>query len=138
MSKTNICIRYCLKLEIRAFVGINKFTEINWLPTKERFEQCICIITFKFFRNMSLEYVSELYQPIHHGYNTRMSKCKLQLQYRNSNYGQKTISFLGPRLWNKLPAAVKSSANVNTFKHEIENLFLSQLQKKENDIFTYY
>ena len=86
---------------------------------------------------MSPEYVSELYQPIHHGHNTVMSKHKLHLPYRNSNYGQKTISFLGPRLWNNLTAGVRSSTNVNTFEHEIKKLFFSQLQKKENDIFTY-
>ena len=71
---------------------------------------------------MSPEYVSELYQPTHHGHNTRMPMYKLRLSYRNSNYGQKIISFLGPKLWNNLPAAVKSCTNVNTFKVRVGSM----------------
>ena len=48
----NKCIRYCLKLDNRAHIGANEFKEINWLPTKERVSQCICVNVFKFFNNM--------------------------------------------------------------------------------------
>ena len=50
-----------------------------------------------------------------------------------TSYGQKTISFLGPKLSNNflMPAAVKFSTIVNTFKHEIKKLFFSQLQKRK-------
>ena len=43
----NKCIRYCLKLDNRAHIGANEFKEINWLPTKERVSQCICVNVFK-------------------------------------------------------------------------------------------
>ena len=57
----NKCIRFCLKLKNRDHVGVKEFREINWLPTKERFEQCVCANIFKFFNNMSPAYTSELY-----------------------------------------------------------------------------
>ena len=34
----NKCIRFCLNLNNRAHIGIKEFTNINWLPTKERFD----------------------------------------------------------------------------------------------------
>ena len=34
-------------------MGVKEFREINWLPTKERFERCVCANIFKFFNNMS-------------------------------------------------------------------------------------
>ena len=61
----NKCIRYCLKLDNRAFIGADEFKEINWLPAKERVSQCICLNIFKFFNNMAPDYTSEIFQPSH-------------------------------------------------------------------------
>ena len=47
-TSQNKCIRYCLNLDNRAHVGIDEFIKINWLPTKERVAQCICVNIFKF------------------------------------------------------------------------------------------
>ena len=115
-------------------MGVKEFREINWLLTKERFEQCVRANIFEFFKNMSPTYTSELYQPFNHGHNTRRSNCRQQLPYRNTSYGHK-VSFLGPKLWNNLPAKIKSSSNINTFKHDIKKLFFKELRKKEDSVF---
>ena len=39
----NKCIRFCLFLGNRTHIGVNEFRKINWLPTRERFEQCVCV-----------------------------------------------------------------------------------------------
>ena len=93
---------------------------------------------FKFFNNMSPAYTSELYQPFNHGHNTRRSNCRLQLPHRNTSYGHKALSFSGPKLWNNLPANIKSSSNINTFKHDIKKLFFKELQKKDDSVYFYY
>ena len=85
-------------------MGVKEFREINWLPAKEIFEQCVCANIFKFVNNMSRAYTSELNQRFNHGHNARRSNCRLQLPYRNTSYGHKALSFLGPKLWNNLPA----------------------------------
>ena len=99
-------------------MGVKEFSEINWLPTKERFEQCVCANIFTFFNNMSPIYTSELYQSFNHGQNKRRSNCRLQLSHRNTSHGHKALSFLGPNLWNNLPADIKSTSNINTFKQK--------------------
>ena len=128
----------CLKLNNRDHVGVKEFREINWLPTKERFEQCVCANIFKFFKNMSTTYTSELYQPSNHGHNTRRSNCRPQLPYKNTSYGHEALSFLGPKLWNNLLAKIKSNSNISTFKHDIKKLYFKELQKKEDSVYFYY
>ena len=59
----NKCIRYCLKLDNRSHVGIAEFKKLNWLPTKKRVYQCVCVNIFKFFNDMSPEYTSEIFRP---------------------------------------------------------------------------
>ena len=134
----NKCIRYCLKLDNRSHVGFDEFKKLNWLPTKERVFQCICVNIFKFFNDMSLEYTSEIFHPSHRRHNTRASTLMLDLPFRKSCFGQKTLSYLGPKTWNTLPAEIKLRKNVNTFKHDIKKLFFEKLQKDTDDIFIYY
>ena len=52
----NKCIRFCLNLNNRAHIGIKEFKDINWLSTKERFEQCTATNVFKFFDNSAPSY----------------------------------------------------------------------------------
>ena len=56
-TSQNKCIRYCLDLDNRAHVGIDKFVKINWLPPKEGVAQCICVNIFKFFNKMAPQYM---------------------------------------------------------------------------------
>ena len=119
----NKCIRYCLKLDNRAHIGANEFKEINWLP---------------FFNNMAPDYTSEIFHPSHSRHNTRMYTYKLDLPFRKSVYSQKTLSYLGPKTWNSLPAQIKLCKNVNSFKHDIRNLYFKRLQKSDDSIFMYY
>ena len=137
-TSQNKCIRYCLNLDNRAHVGIDEFIKINWLPTKERVAQCICVNIFKFFNKMSPQYMSEIFHPSHSRYNTRMATLKLNLPFRQSCLGQKTISYLGPNTWNNLAAETKLRRSVNTFKHDIKKLFFEKLKKQNDDIFFYY
>ena len=134
----NKCIRYCLNLDNKAHVGTNEFLKINWLPTKKRVEQCICVNVFKFFNQMSPQYTAEIFHPSSSVHNTRRAMRKLDLPFRKSCIGQKTLSYIGPKTWSNLPAQIKLSKSVNTFKHNIKKSFFDDLQKQNDDIFFYY
>ena len=45
----NKCIRFYLNLKNTAHVGATEFKAINWLPTKNRMDQCVCVNVMKFF-----------------------------------------------------------------------------------------
>ena len=87
----NKCIRYCLNLDNKAHIGTNEFLKINWLPTKKRVEQCICVNVFKFFNQMSPQYTAEIFHPSSSVHNTRRAMQKLDLPFRKSCIGQKTL-----------------------------------------------
>ena len=73
------CIRYCLRLDNTSHVGVVEFLKLNWLPTKERVYQCICISIFKFFNDMSPEYTSEVFRSSYSRHNTHTSTFMLDV-----------------------------------------------------------
>jgi len=133
----NKCIRLCLNLGNRTHIGINMFKVINWLPTQKRFEQCLCTSIFKFFIGMAPTYISEMYFPVKQSLYTRRSLNKLCLPNKNTTRGIKTLSYIGPRIWNNLSIFLKSAPNINIFKHRLKDSFFENLTKKEENIYHY-
>ena len=134
----NKCVRFCLNLNNRAHIGVREFKNINWLPTKERFEQCTATSVFKFFNNSAPSYMSEMFLPVGQSRVTRRSKNKLNQPFRKSNKGQNGLSYLGPKIWNNLHSDLKSAESVNSFKHKIKNNFFKDLQNREDNPYEYY
>ena len=87
---------------------------------------------------MSPQYTAEIYHLSSSVHNTRRAMQKLDLPFRKSSIGQETFSYIGPKTWNNLPAQIKRSKNVNTFKHDIKKSFFDDLQKQNDDIFFCY
>ena len=135
----NKCVRFCLNLNNRDHIGLTEFEKINWLPINDRFEQCISSTTFKFFNNRSPAYMNDVFKPAGHPItNTRASFLKLIQPLRNTNYGQKTLSYLAPNIWNSLPVSLKATEGLNTYKHKIKKHFLNRMKNNESDIYSYF
>ena len=134
----NKCIRFCLDMGNRDNIGVDEFKKINWLPTKEHFEQCLHVNIYIFFNKMAPIYFDEMYYPAVQGKKTRFSFQKLTLPSRCTNRGLCTLGNLGPRLWNGLRSDLKLSRSVNTFKHKVNDTYFSQLQKEEDSPYIYY
>ena len=113
----NKCIRFYLNLKNTAHIGATEFKAINWLPTKNRMDQCVCVNVMKFFNGTAPAYSTEIFHPANQGRITQRSKFKLEFPFRKSTSGQKCLSYLGPKIWNSLPSDLKSANNPNTFKH---------------------
>ena len=122
----------------REHIEFKEFNKINWLPTKERFEQCVLVNIYTFFSKLAPKYFSEMYHPFVQCYNTRSSYQKLKIPFRKTNRGQHTLSYLGPKLWNGLPEEVKLSTSANNFKHKLKTNFFNELQRKEASPTIYY
>ena len=97
-TSQNKCIRFCLQLGNRSHIGASEFVKINWLPVKERFHQCVCSMVFKYFHNLSAEYMSELFFPFDQGTQTRNSAFKLIQPFRKTKMGQMGLSYIGPSI----------------------------------------
>ena len=134
----NKCIRFCLDLGNRAHIGVNEFKDIKWLPTKERYQQCVCVKTYKFFNGFAPPYMSDIFHPMTRRQMTRTGAFKLHQPNSNLVIGQKTLSFIGPRLWNNLSSHLKLAASTNAFKHRLKDEYFDGLTKTEDDIYIYY
>ena len=92
------------------------FRLVNWLPTRNRVDQCMNNITFKFFNNTCPYYLKEVFEFAPHcRIDTRNNFPKPKIPFRKTNTGQKAFSFVGPSLWNSLPELIKKTDNLNTF-----------------------
>ena len=132
----NKCIRFCLKLGKRSHVVAMEFNRLNWLPVKERFKQCLCINTFKFFIDMCPLYLRDVFHPVDQSLiATRKSVLKLSQPLRQTNYGQRTISYLAPKNWNDLPDYIKLLENTNLFKHKAKEHFFQKLKHQNNNVY---
>ena len=100
--------------------------EINCLPTKERVEQRVTTNIFKYWKGTSPFYVNKLFVPSRNVYQTR-SHMALGIPLRKSNLGQKSISFMGPSISNKLRNNLKILDTAASFTHNYKNLVLKRL-----------
>ena len=116
-----------------------EFKEINWLPVRARFEQNVRTHIFKQQNNLAPNYIVAIFPSAdQYKIKTWSSSYKLILPHCNRVSGHRTISFPGPKLWNKLPIDTKLSKNSNSFKHKVKLHFFEVLVKENDDFFVYY
>ena len=119
----NKCIRFCLNMPARSHISHEEFKNINWLPTKDRVDQCIALNVFKYWSKTAPSYVDDLYTPSFNTYNTRRSQMALDIPLKKTSLGQKGMSYLGPSIWNKLSISLKSNISASSFTHNFKNIY---------------
>ena len=125
----NKCIWYCLQLDKMTHISKNKFETLNWLPVKDRFNQSINSIVFKYFTKQCSSYLNEVFEwACPNNLRTRNSYLALICPFRKTNMGQDALSLSGPSLWNKTPEVHKKTNSINIFKHNFEKYYLTQLK----------
>ena len=81
--------------------------------------------------------MSDIYEKTNIYHNTRKSTEMLNIPTKNTNLGQQSLSYIGPKFWNTLPSKIKNSTSSNSFKHALKEEYFNQLQEAENDLFSY-
>ena len=127
----NKCISFCVNMENRAHIGIEEFKKINWLPTRERFEQCVCVGTYKFCNNIAPAYMTDIYtKNSNNQYSTHEGMHRMNLPSRNIDIIHKGLTYIGHSLWNSLSPHIKSSETWNSFKHKIKEDLFQNFEEK--------
>ena len=104
----NKCIWFCLRLEKIQHISLARFISINWMPTKESVKQCINAITFKFVIKNCPFCLNEIFEFALHCRTDRRNRfAKLKNPFRKTNRRHKSLSYIGPSLWNNLPEIIK-------------------------------
>ena len=93
----NKCMRFCLQLDKMSTISHKEFKHLNWLPVINGFEQCVISIVFKFINGSCPYCLSEVFEFAPEGNTSlRNNFLKLKRPFRNTNNGQKALSFIGP------------------------------------------
>ena len=97
LTLQNKCIRFCLQLDKMSHISQKEFETINWLPIKERYNQCVNSIAFKYLDNQCPHYLNEVFMKAPESSSSlRNSHQKLQQPFRETNTEQNALSFIGP------------------------------------------
>ena len=92
--------------------------------------QSIRLLAHKVYRtlnNINPIFMKDCFLPKAINHNLRI-KIKIPLEIsrlRTTNYGIRSLSFQGPKIWNSLPDEIKIAQNINQFKNSIKTWFLS-------------
>ena len=66
-----------------------------------------------------------------HNYNTRHGINNFFLPRKNKSKGQKSLSYLGPKLWSEIPDCLKNYHKISTFNFNYKKLLLNQYRAIE-------
>ena len=122
----NKCVPYCLDLPQRFHISTTQFRKINWLPVELRVVLCTATIVFKYWKQLTPSCFNEIFTPSFNKYNTR-SQMALDTPLQKTVFGQKSISFLGPKTWSKISNDLKTVLSTNSFTYTLKKEMLNNL-----------
>ena len=106
--------------------------KFHWLPVKARVEFKICFITFRALKFNQPLYIREFLSlpPVESVMSLQSSDdpyhlCELRA-VGESNFTNRSFSYVAPRLYKKLPISLKQIESVNTFKKQLKSFFFSR------------
>ena len=109
---------------------------LHLLPVKARIEYKICCLCYQVLYTSNaplyLKHILKLYTPSRL-LRSRKSRQLFVPRYVLDNYGKRSFSIFGPKLWNSLPLHIKESKNVSIFKNKLKtHLFRKFLSEDSN------
>ena len=85
-------IRYCLQLDKMTHISKNEFETLNWLLVKDKFNQSMNSIAFKYFTKQCPSHLNEVFElACPNNLRTRNSYLKLNCPFRKTNMGQNAL-----------------------------------------------
>ena len=134
----NKCIQFCLFMGNRDGIRYKHLKKINWLPVSERVNQIIAVSVYKFSKNLSPNYMTDIFKKTESKRRTRYSdESKINIPLRKHEYGKNCLSYLGATIWNSIDNGIKQSKTCNSFKHGVKDKFFKDLKSREVNIYIY-
>ena len=122
-------ICFCLKLDKMYHISEEEFKTINWLPVDQRVQQSLNVTVFKYVSKACPYFMKEVFEyASQERISSRNNYAKLKVPFRKTTMGQKSLSYIGPSVWNKLPSSMKRNISLNKFKHDVKKHYLRELK----------
>ena len=122
-----ICTQFCLELTPCSHGILSHFRKINWPSVEGRVELCTSTLVFRFWNGIASSYLNGMFISSLNNCSTR-SQILLDKQLCRTNEGEKSLSFLGRKIWNKSNSTVKEATLAAFLTHDFEKEIQEQLQ----------
>ena len=103
---------------------------LHWLPVTYRKKIKICVFVFKALNNLAPSYISDMLQVRNSAYSLRSdahNSINLLVPRTNKkSFGDRSFYSCAPKLWNQLPASVRLSDCLATFKKSLKTFYFRQ------------
>ena len=101
---------------------------LHWLPVKHRIDFKIATLTYKLLSSNQPTYLSELISTYTPARDLRSGQqFKLNKPFVSTNFGARAFSVAAPTIWDSLPASVKLSPSISSFKRHLKTYYCSKL-----------
>ena len=101
------------------------FKTINWVPVDQKAQQSLNVTVFKHVNEACPYYMKEVFEYASQGrINSRNNYTELKVPFGKTTMGQKSLSYIGPSVWKKLPSSMKRNIILNKFKHDVKKHYL--------------
>ena len=100
---------------------VNYFKILKWLPLSQLIDFKTVIKVYKSLKGLTPDYLSDVIHPIEVNSNrlTRSSKkCNLAIPHPRISKYQRSFSYPGPLLWNKLDLLTQTAPTIQSFKQQ--------------------
>ena len=95
----------------------------------QRVQQSLNVTVFKYVNEACPYYMKEVFEYASQGrISSRNNYAKLKVSFRKATMGQKSLSYIGHSVWNKLPNSLKRNMSLNKFKHDMKKHYLRELR----------
>ena len=104
------------------------FEKLGWLNVHERLEYNRAIVLYKSTHDLTPSYICDLFEfHSSQNYNVRsVSNNNMLIKRHNSKIFEKSLQYVGPRLWNSLPVTIINSPSLPSFKTAISKFIISK------------
>lgn len=105
----------------------NMLNTLSWMSIRQRIAYNCCILVHKMKNKIMPDYLSGHIIKQKHNYNTR-EKSLLKIRHTRAHTEEKSIIYLGFRMYNKLPEEIKEENNIISFKKLLRNYVKTNVQ----------
>ncbi|KAI5085961.1 hypothetical protein C0J45_3263, partial [Silurus meridionalis] len=101
---------------------------LHWLPVRYRVENKLLLFVFKAINGLAPAYLTELLTVYHPARTLHCSghTSLVTPKYRCKKFSGRSFAVQGPKLWNALPAHIRSITVLSVFKLQLKTFLFLQ------------
>ena len=102
-------------------ISQKEFETFNWLPIKERYNQCVNSVAFKYFDNQCPHYLNEVFM--------KASESSSSLRNSYQKLSNLSVKLTQVKMYYLSYEEIKRPTNLNAFKHNLKKHYLKERDK---------